>query len=69
MRRPLCVVVLLLAVTPLAQAQPGVPTYAAGQIDGRYADAIEADFTQWLRQNIDRLPVARPPIEEILKQR
>ena len=41
MRRPLFVVVLLLA----------------------------ADFTQWLRQNIDRLPVPRPQIEDILKQR
>ena len=43
--------------------------YTAGQIDGRWTDAIEADFTQWLRQNIDRLPVARVQIEEILKQR
>jgi hypothetical protein len=31
--------------------------------------AIEGDFTQWLRQNIDRRPVARPQIEEILKSR
>jgi hypothetical protein len=38
-------------------------------VDGRWTDAIEADFTLWLRQNIDRLPVARPQIEEILKQR
>ena len=44
-------------------------TYTAGQIDGRWTDAIEADFTAWLRQNIDRLPVARPQVEEILKQR
>jgi regulator of RNase E activity RraA len=44
-------------------------TYTAGQIDGRWTDAIEADFTAWLRQNIDRLPVARAQIEEILKQR
>ena len=44
-------------------------TYTAGQIDGRWSDAIEADFTAWLRQNIDRLPVARPQVEEILKQR
>ena len=43
--------------------------YTAGQIDGRWTEAIEADFTAWLRQNIDRLPVARPQIEEILKQR
>jgi regulator of RNase E activity RraA len=44
-------------------------TYTAGQIDGRWTDAIEADFTAWLRQNIDRLPVARAQVEEILKQR
>jgi regulator of RNase E activity RraA len=43
--------------------------YTAGQIDGRWSDAIEADFTAWLRQNIDRLPVARAQIDEILKQR
>ena len=50
-----------------ARLRAGV--YTAGQIDGRWTDAIEADFTQWLRQNIDRLPVARAQIEEILKQR
>jgi regulator of RNase E activity RraA len=44
-------------------------TYTAGQIDGRWTDAIEADFTAWLRQNIDRLPVARPQVEAILQQR
>ena len=43
--------------------------YTAGQIDGRWTDAIEADFTVWLRQNIDHLPVARAQIEEILKSR
>ena len=43
--------------------------YTAGQIDGRWTEAIEADFTAWLRQNIDKLPVARPQIEAILKQR
>lgn len=50
-----------------ARLRAGV--YTAGQIDGRWTDAIEADFTQWLRQNIDRLPVARAQIEEILNQR
>jgi regulator of RNase E activity RraA len=44
-------------------------TYTAGQIDGRWTDAIEADFTAWLRQNIDRLPVARAQVEEILEHR
>jgi regulator of RNase E activity RraA len=43
--------------------------YTAGQIDGRWTQAIEADFTSWLRQNIDNLPVARESIEQILSGR
>jgi regulator of RNase E activity RraA len=43
--------------------------YTAGQIDGRWSPAIEADFTQWLKDNIDKLPVAREQVEEILKRR
>jgi regulator of RNase E activity RraA len=50
-----------------ARLRAGV--YTAGQIDGRWTDAIEADFTRWLRQNFDTLPVARQQIEEMLKQR
>jgi regulator of RNase E activity RraA len=44
-------------------------TYTAGQIDGRWSEAIEADFTAWLRANIDNLPVGRAEVEEILKKR
>jgi len=43
--------------------------YTAGQIDTTWTAPIEADFTGWLRENIDKLPVARPQIEEILKRR
>lgn len=43
--------------------------YTAGQIDARWSDPIERDFTQWLRDNIDKLPVAREQVEEILKGR
>jgi len=43
--------------------------YTAGQIDARWTDPIEADFTQWLRDNIDKLHVGREQILEILKQR
>lgn len=43
--------------------------YTAGQIDARWSDPIEADFTQWLRDNIDKLPVAREQVQEILKRR
>jgi regulator of RNase E activity RraA len=43
--------------------------YTAGQIDTRWTDAIEADFTAWLRENIDKLAVGREQVEEILKGR
>ncbi len=43
--------------------------YTAGQIDTGWSAPIEADFTGWLRENIDKLPVARQQIEEILKRR
>jgi regulator of RNase E activity RraA len=43
--------------------------YTAGQIDTRWTDAIERDFTQWLRENRDKLPVGREQIDEILKRR
>lgn len=43
--------------------------YTAGQIDAAWSAPIEADFTGWLRQNIDHLPVAREQVEEILKRR
>jgi len=43
--------------------------YTAGQIDAAWTAPIEADFTGWLRENIDKLPVPRAQIEEILKQR
>lgn len=43
--------------------------YTAGQIDARWSPAIEADFTEWLRQNQDHLPVAKAQIQEILQRR
>lgn len=43
--------------------------YTAGQIDAAWSAPIEADFTQWLRDNIDKLPVAKQQVEEILKGR
>ena len=43
--------------------------YTAGQIDTTWTAPIEADFTAWLRENIDKLPVAHAQIEEILKRR
>lgn len=43
--------------------------YTAGQIDAGWPAAIEEDFSGWLRENIDKLPVAREQIQEILKRR
>jgi len=42
--------------------------YTAGQIDARWSDPIEKDFTAWLRENRDKLPVAREQVDEILKK-
>ena len=43
--------------------------YTAGQIDARWSEPIERDFTQWLRDNREKLPVAKEQIDEILKRR
>ncbi len=43
--------------------------YTAGQIDARWSDAIERDFSDWLRQHIDKLPVPKEQVQEILKER
>lgn len=43
--------------------------YTPGQIDSRWSEEIEKDFSQWLNANIDKLPVPREQIQEILKQR
>jgi regulator of RNase E activity RraA len=43
--------------------------YTAGQIDTGWTPPIEADFTAWLRENADKLPVPREQIDAILKRR
>lgn len=43
--------------------------YTAGQIDTRWSDEIEKDFSKWLNDHIDKLPVAREQIQEYLKER
>ncbi|HEY3403365.1 MAG TPA: RraA family protein [Ohtaekwangia sp.] len=43
--------------------------YTAGQIDTRWSDDIEKDFSKWLNEHINELPVPREQIQEILKQR
>lgn len=43
--------------------------YTAGQIDGRWSDEIEKDFSAWLRDNKMSLPVSPERVEELLKTR
>jgi regulator of RNase E activity RraA len=43
--------------------------YTPGQIDTRWTDEIERDFTGWLTQNRDKLNVPASAIEELLKSR
>lgn len=43
--------------------------YTAGQIDTRWSEDIEKDFSKWLNDHMDELPVAKEQIQEILKER
>jgi regulator of RNase E activity RraA len=43
--------------------------YTAGQIDTRWSEVIERDFSQWLRDHVNELPVPAEQIQEILKER
>jgi regulator of RNase E activity RraA len=44
-------------------------TYTPGQIDQRWTDDMEKDFSKWLNDHIDKLPVAREQVQEVLKDR
>lgn len=43
--------------------------YTPGQIDSKWTDEIEKDFSQWLEDHIDALPVPKAQIRELLKKR
>lgn len=43
--------------------------YTPGQIDTKWTDEIEKDFSQWLKSHIDELPVPKEQIQELLKKR
>ena len=43
--------------------------YTPGQIDSKWSDEIEKDFSKWLSDHIDDLPVPRAQIQELLKKR
>ncbi len=43
--------------------------YTPGQIDSRWSDDIEKDFSKWLNDHINELPVPKEQIQELLKNR
>jgi len=43
--------------------------YSAGQIDTRWSDEIEKDFSKWLNDHINELPVGKDEIQKFLKER
>jgi regulator of RNase E activity RraA len=43
--------------------------YTAGQIDARWSDDIEKDFSKWLNDHINELPVPKATIQNFLKDR
>jgi regulator of RNase E activity RraA len=43
--------------------------YTPGQIDQRWSDEMERDFSRWLEDHIDELPVPKEQIQELLKER
>ena len=43
--------------------------YTAGQIDARWTDEIEKDFSKWLNDHMNELPVPKETIQNYLKDR
>lgn len=43
--------------------------YTPGQIDTKWSEEIEKDFSKWLSERMDKLPVAKEQIQEFLKDR
>lgn len=43
--------------------------YTPGQIDNKWTAEIEKDFSKWLNDHIDELPVPKAQIQELLKKR
>lgn len=43
--------------------------YTPGQIDSKWSDEIEKDFSKWLKDHMDELPVPKEQIQELLKKR
>ena len=43
--------------------------YTPGQIDNKWSEDIEKDFSRWIRDHMDELPVPKDQIKELIKKR
>ena len=43
--------------------------YTPGQIDNKWTDEIEKDFSDWLKDHMDELPVSKDQIKALLEKR
>ena len=43
--------------------------YTPGQIDNKWSEEIEKDFSRWIRDHMDELPVPKDQIKELIKKR
>jgi 4-hydroxy-4-methyl-2-oxoglutarate aldolase len=43
--------------------------YTSGEIDRKWEDPLERDFSEWLEAHIDDLPVPKDAIQDLLKER
>lgn len=43
--------------------------YTSGQIDTRWSDEVERDFSAWMEENVEELPVPASRIQELLEIR
>ena len=43
--------------------------YTPGQIDNKWSNEIEKDFSKWIRDHMDELPVPKDEIKELIKKR
>ena len=53
----------LFGITRLKQGK-----YTPGQIDNKWSEEIEKDFSKWIRDHIDELPVPKDQIQELIKK-
>jgi hypothetical protein len=60
-------VVRLRDIFGISRLKEGI--YSPGQIDAKWTDAIEKDFSNWLKDHIDELPVPKDQIKALLEKR